>query len=134
MRLVDVSDQQLVTILGQDLPRPIEAIGSLVTAPLPIKPDFHVLAVQTPAYFQHRAQVDAAAAGITIAQSAFYPTLGVDLTGTRGGAVLFPHQNSASSRPHRLLCAFRRRTKLLQCPGRAGVSALLAGQPPLGHE
>lgn len=97
VRLVDVSDQQLVTILGQDLPRPIEAIGALKTAPLPIKPDFHGLAVQTPAYFQHRAQVDASAAGVTIAQSSFYPTLGFDVTGGRSGSAFFPRQSGASA-------------------------------------
>jgi outer membrane protein len=97
VRNVEVSDQQLVTILGQDLPRPIEAIGTLETAPLSTKPDFHALALQTPAYFQHRAQVDAAAAGITVAQSAFYPTLGFDAAVSRNGSVLFPRQNGASA-------------------------------------
>jgi outer membrane protein TolC len=79
------------------LPRPIEAVGSLDTAPLPTKPDFRALAVQTPAYFQDRAQVDAAAAGITIAQSAFYPTLGFDASVARNGSVLFPRQDGASA-------------------------------------
>jgi outer membrane protein len=97
VRNVTVSDQQLVTILGQDLPRPLAAIGTLDTAPLPAKPDFHALAVQTPAYFQNRAQVDAAAAGITIAQSSFYPTLGFDASVDRNGSVLFPRQNGASA-------------------------------------
>ena len=97
IRNVEVSDEQLVTILGQDVPRPLEAVGELVTNPLPIKPDFRALAVQTPAYFQRRAQVDAAAAGITIAQAAFYPTLGVDATASRGGAFLFPRSISASA-------------------------------------
>ena len=96
VRNVSVSDQQLVTILGQDFPRPLEAVGTLDTAPLPIKPDFRALAVQTPAYFQHRAQVDAAAAGITIAQSSFYPTLGFDASVARNGSVLFPRQDGAS--------------------------------------
>jgi outer membrane protein len=96
VRNVEVSDQQLVVILGQDLPRPLQAIGKLATAPLSIKPDFRQLAVQTPAYFQHRAQVDAAAAGITIARSAFYPTLGFDLSANRGGNSFLPRQNSAS--------------------------------------
>jgi outer membrane protein len=97
VRNVEVSDDQLLTILGEDFPRPIRAIGELTTGPLPVEPDFGQLAVQTPAYFQHRAQVDAAAAGITIAQSGFYPTLGVDLTATKGGAELFPSQVNASA-------------------------------------
>jgi outer membrane protein TolC len=96
-RNVDVSDDQLVTILGAGQPRPILALGELATSPLPARPDFHALAVQTPAYFQHRAQVDAASAGITIAQSAFYPTLGVDVSANRGGAFLFPRQVTASA-------------------------------------
>ncbi len=97
IRNVELSDEQLVTILGQDVPRPLEAEGDLATSPLPIKPDFQKLAVQTPAYFQRRAQVDASAAGITIAQSAFYPTLGVDANASRGGAFLFPRSVTASA-------------------------------------
>jgi outer membrane protein len=96
VRNVEVSDDQLVTILGEDLPRPIDAVGTLATAPLPVKPDFAALAVQTPAYFQHRAQVDAAAAGITIAQAAFYPTLGFQVSADRGGINPLPRQTSAS--------------------------------------
>ena len=96
VRNVEVSDDQLVTILGEEVARPLEAVGTLQTAPLPAKPDFRALAVQTPAYFQHRAQVDAAAAGITVAQAAFYPTLGFDVSATRGGIDPFPRQTSAS--------------------------------------
>jgi outer membrane protein len=96
VRNVEVSDDQLVTILGEDLPRPIEAVGTLATGPLPVKPDFHALAVQTPAYFQHRAQVDASAAGITIAQAAFYPSLGFQINANRGGINPLPRQTSAS--------------------------------------
>ena len=96
-RNVDLSVEQLLVIMGLDLPRPVEVIGTLDTAPLPITPNFHSIAVQTPAYFQHRAQVDAAAAGITIAQSGFYPTLGVGLSAGRTGAAFLPHQNGASA-------------------------------------
>jgi outer membrane protein TolC len=96
LRNVEVSDDQLVTILGEDVARPLEAVGTLTASPLPIKPDFHALAVQTPAYFQHRAQVDAAAAGITVAQAAFYPTLGFDVSVNRGGVNPFPRQTSAT--------------------------------------
>jgi outer membrane protein TolC len=97
VRNVEVSDEQLVTILGQEVPRPLEAVGELETAPLPIKPDFHALAVQTPAYFQRRAEVDASAAGLTIAQAAFYPTLGIDATASRGGEFLFPRSTTAAA-------------------------------------
>jgi outer membrane protein len=96
IRNVNVSDEQLVVILGQDLPRPIQAVGTLDTAPLPVTPDFHRMSVHTPAYFQHRAQVDAAAAGITIAQSGFYPTLGVDATAGRSGIEFLPRQNGGT--------------------------------------
>ena len=96
MRNVEVSDDQLVTILGQEQLRPIEALGTLATEPLPAKPDFHTLAVQTPAYFQRRSEVDAAAAGITIAQAAFYPTLGFEVAATRGGINFLPRKTDAS--------------------------------------
>ena len=97
VRNLQVSDEQLVVILGQELPRPIEAIGNLNTAPLPVEPNFHQLAIHTPAYFQHRAQVDAAAAGITIAQSGFYPTLGVDVSAGRVDNNFLPRHNGVSA-------------------------------------
>jgi outer membrane protein len=75
LRTRDVSGIQLGVFIGQDLPPPVLAEGELWTSVLPVTPDFNKLAVLTPSYFQHRAQVDAAAAGITIANSGWYPTV-----------------------------------------------------------
>jgi len=39
------------------------AEGELQTDTLPVKPDFRKLALLTPSYFQHKAQVDAGGGG-----------------------------------------------------------------------
>lgn len=75
LRNRDLSGLQLSVFIGQDLPTPILAEGELQTSALSVKPDFRKLALLTPVYFQRRAQVDAAAAGITIADSGWYPTI-----------------------------------------------------------
>ncbi len=69
----DLSGVQLSVYIGQALPTPVLAEGELVTSPLPVTPDYHQLALLTPSFFQHKAEVDAAAAGITIANSGWYP-------------------------------------------------------------
>jgi len=71
----DLSGIQLGVYIGKDLPAPVLAEGELETSLLPAKPDFSKLAVLTPIYFERRAQVDASAAGITIANSGWYPTI-----------------------------------------------------------
>ena len=73
LRTYDLSGLQLEVVVGQELPKPVQATGDLGTEPLPVTPDFHKLAVQTPAYFEKRAQTDATAAGITLAESGWYP-------------------------------------------------------------
>jgi outer membrane protein TolC len=75
VRTRDLSGVQLGVYIGKDLPAPVLAEGELQTDALPAQPDFKVLALQTPSYFQRKAQVDAAAAGITIADSGWYPTI-----------------------------------------------------------
>jgi outer membrane protein TolC len=75
IRTLDLSGVQLGVYIGQDLPAPVLAEGELLTDVLPAQPDFKTLALATPSYFQHKAQVDAAAAGITIATSGWYPTV-----------------------------------------------------------
>ncbi len=73
LRTNDLSGLQLEVVVGQELPKPVRAAGDLNTEPLPVTPDFRKLAVLTPAYFEKRAQTDAAAAGITLAESGWYP-------------------------------------------------------------
>jgi len=75
VRTRDLSGVQLGVYIGQELTAPVLAEGELRTDVLSAKPDFNKLALLTPAYFQHKAQVDAAAAGITIADSGWYPTV-----------------------------------------------------------
>jgi len=83
VRTRDLSGLQLATYIGRDLAPPVLAEGELQTSVLPVTPDFHQLAVLTPTYFQHKAQVDAAAAGITIANSGWYPTVNASASGNR---------------------------------------------------
>jgi len=82
VRTCDLSGIQLTVVIGQDLTAPIQATGELKTEEIPVRPDFRKLAIQTPAYFQKHAQADAAAAGITLAQSGFYPTINASASGS----------------------------------------------------
>ena len=84
----DLSGIQLGVYIGQNLPAPVLAEGELQTSVLPVQPDFIKLALQTPIYFQRQAQVDAAAAGITIANSGWYPTITASATGYRADVQL----------------------------------------------
>jgi len=92
VRTRDLSGVQLGVYIGKNLPAPVLAEGELQTDVLPVLPDFNKLALLTPAYFQHKAQVDAAAAGITIAQSGWYPTVTADASATRTDSQ-FPLKN-----------------------------------------
>jgi outer membrane protein len=83
VRTRDLSGVQLGVYIGQNLPAPVLAEGELQTDVLPVMPDFNQLAVLTPSYFQHKAEVDAAAAGITIANSGWYPTITANASANR---------------------------------------------------
>jgi outer membrane protein len=83
IRTRDLSGVQLGVFIGKDLPAPVLAEGELWTNVLPVMPDFNKLAVLTPSYFQHKAEVDAAAAGITVANSGWYPTVTASATADR---------------------------------------------------
>jgi outer membrane protein TolC len=88
----EVSELQLLTIIGKlDIPRPILVQGTLRTNTLPATPDFSNLALQTPAYFQYRSQVDAAHAGVRIAQSNWWPTISASVSGGESGSSFFPN-------------------------------------------
>lgn len=84
VRTRDLSAIQLGVYIGEDLPKPVLAEGELVTDVLPVTPDFNKLAIVTPTYFENRAHVDAAAAGLTIANSGWYPTITASADATRG--------------------------------------------------
>ena len=88
----DLSVIQLAVYIGQELPTPVLAEGELQTDVLPVEPDFKTLALLTPAYFQQRAQVDAAAAGITVADSGWYPTINANANAFRSDSQ-FPLKN-----------------------------------------
>jgi outer membrane protein TolC len=83
VRTRDLSGLQLGVYIGQDLLAPVVAEGELQTEVLPAMPDFKQLALLTPAYFQRKAMVDAAAAGITTADSGWYPTITADASADR---------------------------------------------------
>jgi outer membrane protein TolC len=97
LRTCDLSGLQLEVAIGRALPKPVIATGDLKTEPLPVTPDFRKLAVQTPAYFQKRAQTDAAAAGITLAESGWYPTITAGATAFRADSQLPLRQNGVSA-------------------------------------
>lgn len=82
----DVSERQLLTVIGKDLPGPVEVAGQLAIVLLPAQPEFKSLATQTPVYYQQQARTNAAAAGITVAQSDWYPTISADATAFRSGS------------------------------------------------
>jgi len=74
-RLLRVSRIQLATVMGRSSFGDFEAKGKLATS-VPVKdPDYRKLALRTPASFQQAAVADAAKAGITVAQSDFYPQI-----------------------------------------------------------
>jgi outer membrane protein TolC len=75
VRTRDLSAVQLGVYIGKDLPAPVLAEGELVTDHLPVMPDFEKLARETPSYFERQAEVGAAAAGLTVANSGWYPTI-----------------------------------------------------------
>jgi outer membrane protein TolC len=84
VRTRDLSAIQLGVYIGKELPAPVLAEGELQTSTLPAMPSFDKLARQTPTYFEHQAEVGAAAAGLTVAKSGWWPTItaGADLTHT----------------------------------------------------
>jgi outer membrane protein TolC len=92
VRTRDLSGVQLGVYVGQDLPAPVLAEGELRTDVLPARPDFNRLALLTPFYFQRQAQVGAAAAGITIADSGWYPTVTANASAYRTDSQ-FPLKN-----------------------------------------
>ena len=92
VRTRDLSGVQLGVFIGQELPAPVLAEGELWTNVLPAQPDFNRLALLTPSYFQHKALVDAAAAGITIADSGWYPTVSANASASRTDSQ-FPLKN-----------------------------------------
>jgi len=92
-----VSGRQLLSVIGKDLPEPLRVDGELEVSPLPVLPDFKKLVYQTPVYFQQQARADAASAGITIAQSGWYPTVSADATAYRSGTGLLPQDREGWS-------------------------------------
>ncbi|MEZ5405874.1 MAG: TolC family protein [Verrucomicrobiia bacterium] len=85
MRNNEVSQRQLSQVMGRDQFRPIQADGYLTTRPVTSFHDFRSLALVTPAHYQLEAQSQAAAAGITIARSDWFPQIhGLGTLNTRG--------------------------------------------------
>jgi len=91
-RNLDLSSLQLMEIMGKDLPQPLVAEGELLTNPLTVMPDYKELAVRTPLYYQRQAEVAASAAGITIANSGWYPTITATASADRSDSQ-FPLKN-----------------------------------------
>jgi len=94
VRTYELSGIQLSTVVGQQLPDNVRAVGTLQTGALEPKPSFNKLALQTPLFFQRRAQTDAAAAGITQANSGWYPSISADAAVFRSGQTFPAPQNN----------------------------------------
>jgi len=75
VRTRDLSAVQLSVYIGKDLPAPVLAEGELVTDHLPVMPSFAKLAQATPLFYERQAEVSAAAAGLTVANSGWWPTI-----------------------------------------------------------
>jgi outer membrane protein len=75
LRTRDLSAIQLAVFIGKDLPAPVLAEGELMTDHLPVMPSFTKLARATPLYFERQAEVGASAAGLTVANSGWWPTI-----------------------------------------------------------
>jgi outer membrane protein TolC len=93
LRTCDLSGLQLSVVIGQPLPAPVQAAGELTTEALPVTPEFRKLAVQTPAYFEKQAETEAAAAGITLAESGWYPTITANADAYREQSQFPPHDH-----------------------------------------
>jgi len=117
VRNVEVSDQQLVTILGQDLPRPIEAIGKLDPRLFPApfagrrrRRGHHDRAVRVLSHAGRRRKCQP--------RRSVLPAAPDDGLGGR----------------NRFLRALRRRPELFQRAGGTRLAAVGAGQPALGNQ
>jgi len=75
VRTRDLSAVQLSIFIGKDLPAPVLAEGELGTDHLPVMPSFTKLAQATPLFYERQAEVGAAAAGLTVANSGWWPTI-----------------------------------------------------------
>ncbi|HEY8965656.1 MAG TPA: TolC family protein [Candidatus Methylacidiphilales bacterium] len=86
-RTFALSGRQLAVAVGLSLPAPVAGKGELLTGdPAPeSEADFDKLALATPSYYQRKAAVDAAAAGITQANSGWYPTITGGISAGRTG-------------------------------------------------
>ncbi len=74
-RTLRVSQIQLATVMGRKEYAAFTAKGELVTSEPMKDPDYQALALKTPAHFQQAATVASAKAGVTVAQSDFYPQI-----------------------------------------------------------
>lgn len=80
LRNQEVSCRQLLITMGRLNMSMVKAEGDLATMPIEPTPDFKQLALRTPAHFQSVASADAAASGITLAQSNYYPQVSANGT------------------------------------------------------
>ena len=90
--LVETARSQLAQVLGVADDPTLAITGSVPTTEPVAQPDFQKLAVRTPAYLQAVDQEQFANAGITVARSGYFPTLGVTGAAGRSGT-WFPEIN-----------------------------------------
>lgn len=85
-----VAQAQLARVMGRDEDSELEISNDLPLTEPPSVSDFRPLMLDTPTHRQSLAKEDAAAAGVTIARSGFFPSLGVSGNWSRQGESWFP--------------------------------------------
>lgn len=87
---------QLAQTLGRTDAESLDIVGGVPTAEPGPTPDFDAIARQAPGYAQALAQEQAAAAGVTLARSALYPSLNLTGSVARAGTDWFPQDDRRS--------------------------------------
>jgi outer membrane protein len=87
---VDVARTELARVLGRDEFGELKAAGAVPVAPPKRDFDLRSLASATPVTLQSEASEKSADAGVTVAQSGFFPTLNLNGSTGRSGQTFFP--------------------------------------------
>ncbi|WCL49013.1 TolC family protein [Leptospira sp. GIMC2001] len=95
-RLWQTNSAELFRVMGRDYNKPIRVIGALETPTPPNRPNMTKIAETHPQVQQEQARVKAAQAGINIADSQFYPSLGWNASVSQQDEKWLPNPRSYS--------------------------------------